>query len=151
MKQYCYLLEDITPELLLKESGGDYEELRAYLRQRGTQAYQQKVRAPSYCNCPVLSCGGCPCAGPVIWMKRRGLCCCCPYKGVCFLVVYCATMHDAPNVQVDEIEAVEKGLLQEAQRFFLLTQTDNMWKEHLQVSCPCIDHHVLGIPSTCPV
>ncbi|CAL8466787.1 g6323 [Coccomyxa elongata] len=75
MKQYCYLLEDITPELLLKESGGDYEELRAYLRQRGTQAYQQKV---------------------------------------------------------EDIEAVEKGLLQEAQRFFLLTQTDNMWKEHLQ-------------------
>ena len=36
--------------------------------------------------------------------------------------------------QVEEIEAVEKGLLQEAQRFFLLTQTDNMWKEHLQVS-----------------
>ncbi len=43
MKQYCYLLEDITPELLTAESGGDYEELRAYLRQRGTQAYQQKV------------------------------------------------------------------------------------------------------------
>ena len=50
MKQYCYLLEDITPELLLKESGGDYEELRGYLRQRGTQAYQQKVSAPFYCS-----------------------------------------------------------------------------------------------------
>ncbi len=50
MKQYCYLLEDIAPELLLKESGGDYEELRAYLRQRGTRAYQQKVRAPFHCN-----------------------------------------------------------------------------------------------------
>ena len=35
--------------------------------------------------------------------------------------------------QVDEIEAVEKGLSTEAQRFFVLTQTDNMWKEHLQV------------------
>ncbi len=44
MKQYCYLLEDLTPELLLQESGGDYEELRAYLRQRGADAYQQKVR-----------------------------------------------------------------------------------------------------------
>lgn len=43
MKQYCYLLEDLTPELLLSESGGDYEELRAYLRQRGIDAYQQKV------------------------------------------------------------------------------------------------------------
>ena len=37
------------------------------------------------------------------------------------------------DAQVEDIEAVEKGLLQEAQRFFLLTQTDNMWKEHLQV------------------
>ncbi len=35
-----------------------------------------------------------------------------------------------------DIEAVESGLLQEAQRFFLLTQTDNMWKEHLQVCTP---------------
>jgi preprotein translocase subunit SecA len=37
-------------------------------------------------------------------------------------------------MQVEEIESVEKGLLQEAQRFFVLAQTDNMWKEHLQVS-----------------
>ena len=27
---------------------------------------------------------------------------------------------------------MEKGLFAEAQRFFVLTQTDNMWKEHLQ-------------------
>lgn len=44
MKQYCYLLEDLTPELLREECGDDYEELRAYLRQRGTDAYWQKVR-----------------------------------------------------------------------------------------------------------
>jgi hypothetical protein len=31
---------------------------------------------------------------------------------------------------VDDIEA---GLMQEAQKFFVLTQTDNLWKEHLQV------------------
>ena len=36
-------------------------------------------------------------------------------------------------LQVKEIEEVEEGLLNEAQRFFVLTQTDNMWKEHLQV------------------
>ena len=35
--------------------------------------------------------------------------------------------------QVEEVEAVEKGLATDAQRFFVLTQTDNMWKEHLQV------------------
>ena len=37
------------------------------------------------------------------------------------------------TVQKAETEAVEPGLMQEAQRFFLLTQTDNLWKEHLQV------------------
>ena len=56
MKQYCYLLEDITPELLLKESGGDYEELRAYLRQRGTRAYTQKVGATPSPNVLQRSC-----------------------------------------------------------------------------------------------
>ncbi len=44
MKQYCYLLDDLTPELLIQESdGGDYEALRDYLRQRGVDAYWQKV------------------------------------------------------------------------------------------------------------
>ena len=36
------------------------------------------------------------------------------------------------GVQVEEVNAVEPGLMQEAQRFFVLTQTDNLWKEHLQ-------------------
>ena len=44
MKQYCYLLDDLTPELLMQESNnGDYEALRDYLRQRGVDAYWQKV------------------------------------------------------------------------------------------------------------
>ena len=38
-----------------------------------------------------------------------------------------------PFVQVEQIEGVEEGLFADAQRFFVLTQTDNMWKEHLQV------------------
>ena len=37
-------------------------------------------------------------------------------------------------MQVEQTEGLEKGLMQEAQRFFVLTQTDNLWKEHLQVS-----------------
>lgn len=50
--------------------------------------------------------------------------------------------------QVDQMEAVEKGLSTEAQRFFVLTQTDNMWKEHLQVCHTCVS----GIlRSTCQV
>jgi len=33
----------------------------------------------------------------------------------------------------DAVEELEAGLMQEAQKFFVLTQTDNLWKEHLQV------------------
>lgn len=36
-------------------------------------------------------------------------------------------------MQVREVEDVEQGLMQAAQRFFVLTNTDNLWKEHLQV------------------
>ena len=43
MKQYCYILDDLTPELLAQEADGDYEQLRDYLRQRGVDAYWQKV------------------------------------------------------------------------------------------------------------
>ena len=35
--------------------------------------------------------------------------------------------------QVRQVDDLEEGLMQEAQRFFVLTQTDNLWKEHLQV------------------
>lgn len=31
------------------------------------------------------------------------------------------------------VEEYENGLMQEAQRYFVLTQTDALWKEHLQV------------------
>ena len=43
MKQYCYLLSDLEPELLAQEAKGDYETLRDYLRERGVEAYWQKV------------------------------------------------------------------------------------------------------------
>ena len=59
MKQYCYLLDDLTPELLMQESNnGDYEALRDYLRQRGVDAYWQKVGVGTpLCLC--FSCPGC--------------------------------------------------------------------------------------------
>lgn len=75
MTQYCCLLEGLTAETLREEGGGDYEQLRAYLRKRCVDAYHEKVAM---------------------------------------------------------VEAVEEGLMAQAQRFFLLTQTDNLWKEHLQ-------------------
>jgi len=39
---------------------------------------------------------------------------------------------DAYYRKVDMIETFEKGLMPEAQRFFVLSQTDALWKEHLQ-------------------
>lgn len=35
--------------------------------------------------------------------------------------------------KAEAVEGLEGGLMVEAQRFFVLTQTDNLWKEHLQV------------------
>ena len=45
MKQYCYLLSDLEPELLAQEAKCDYEALRDYLRERGVEAYWHKVLA----------------------------------------------------------------------------------------------------------
>lgn len=38
----------------------------------------------------------------------------------------------AYEAKVAEVEAVEPGLMAKAARFFVLAQTDNLWKEHLQ-------------------
>ncbi len=32
LRQYCYLLADLTPERLAAEAGGDYERMRDFLR-----------------------------------------------------------------------------------------------------------------------
>jgi preprotein translocase subunit SecA len=77
MVQYCPLLEGLTGAELADACKGNFEGLRAYLRQLAVAAYRSKAAA------------------------------------------------------VDELEP---GLMQEAQKFFVLTQTDNLWKEHLQVS-----------------
>lgn len=45
MKQYCYLLEDLTADVLKEQAGGDFELLRKYLRRRAVEAYWQKVLA----------------------------------------------------------------------------------------------------------
>ena len=39
---------------------------------------------------------------------------------------------DAYVTKRAEVEAAEDGLMGEAERFFVLSQTDNLWKEHLQ-------------------
>ncbi|KAG4115727.1 hypothetical protein ERO13_D12G123500v2 [Gossypium hirsutum] len=41
VQQYCYLLNDLTPDLLRSECSS-YEELQDYLRRRGREAYLQK-------------------------------------------------------------------------------------------------------------
>uniref|UniRef100_A0A383WI89 chloroplast protein-transporting ATPase n=1 Tax=Tetradesmus obliquus TaxID=3088 RepID=A0A383WI89_TETOB len=73
--QYCPLLQGLTGQELLQQSGGSFEGLRSYLRQLAVAAYEQKAAA---------------------------------------------------------VDDIEPGLMQEAQKFFVLTQTDNLWKEHLQ-------------------
>jgi preprotein translocase subunit SecA len=39
---------------------------------------------------------------------------------------------DAYLTKREEVEAMQPGLMGEAERYFVLTQTDNLWKEHLQ-------------------
>jgi len=43
MKQYCYLLEDLTAQVLQEQADGDYELLRDYLKRRAVDAFWQKV------------------------------------------------------------------------------------------------------------
>ena len=44
----------------------------------------------------------------------------------------CAHTLPHPCLQVEEVNSAEPGLMQDVQRYFVLTQTDNLWKEHLQ-------------------
>ncbi|KAJ7519747.1 hypothetical protein O6H91_20G054300 [Diphasiastrum complanatum] len=74
IKQYCYLLDDLTPQLLSVRCV-TIDNLREYLRERGREAYLQK-RA--------------------------------------------------------ETEKLAPGLMTEAERYFVLSQTDKLWKEHLE-------------------
>ncbi|PNW75221.1 hypothetical protein CHLRE_12g517900v5 [Chlamydomonas reinhardtii] len=76
MVQYCYLLEGLTGDELLKvanESG--FEGLRVHLHRVCVDAYEKKVQM---------------------------------------------------------VDAVQPGLMAEVQKFFVLSQTDSLWKEHLQ-------------------
>ncbi len=38
---------------------------------------------------------------------------------------------EAYNLKRQEMEGAEAGLSSKAERFFVLVQTDNLWKEHL--------------------
>ena len=43
-----------------------------------------------------------------------------------------AIVESCTCTQARAVNEAQPGLMQEAQRFFLLTQIDNLWKEHLQ-------------------
>lgn len=46
---------------------------------------------------------------------------------------------DAYEKKVQMVDAVQPGLMAEVQKFFVLSQTDSLWKEHLQVRvCACV-------------
>lgn len=74
LQQYCYLLNDLTPELL-RNKCSNYQELQEYLRYRGREAYLQKTEI---------------------------------------------------------VEKQASGLMNEAERFLILSNIDRLWKEHLQ-------------------
>lgn len=48
LKQYCYLLDDLTAQVLEEQAGKDYELLRDYLRRRAVDAFWQKVQPPVF-------------------------------------------------------------------------------------------------------
>ncbi len=53
-----------------------------------------------------------------------------------------------------ELDAEDPPLARDAQRFFVLTQTDNMWKEHLQVCNPAVHSRrycLITLPPPCKV
>ncbi|GJP35744.1 hypothetical protein CLOM_g20273 [Closterium sp. NIES-68] len=74
VKQYCYLLSDLSAESLAPHADS-VDNLREYLRKRGREVYFQKK---------------------------------------------------------EEVEKIIPGLMKDAERYFVLSQTDNLWKEHLQ-------------------
>ena len=122
MIQYCYLLEDLTEELLVKEAGGDYEKLRGYLRKRCVDAYHHKVclnitpLPPSHTQMHVHM------HARTIFLNDALV------GQICSLV----TAHLWWVLQKKMVNDIDPQLMEEAQRFFLLTQTDSLWKEHLQ-------------------
>ena len=56
MKQYCYLLEDLTAQVLDEQADGDYELLRGYLKRRAVDAFWQKVECLVKCLMSSVKC-----------------------------------------------------------------------------------------------
>ncbi|KAG8045350.1 hypothetical protein GUJ93_ZPchr0008g14003 [Zizania palustris] len=105
LQQYCYLLDDLTPELLEGKSSS-YEDLREYLQ---TKKASWNPLVP-----------GVPGAGQVekTLEKDDDL-----------------SQRDATTPKADSEEIVEKqapGLMKEAERFLILSNIDRLWKQHLQ-------------------
>lgn len=42
--QYCFILQNLTGDVLRRECGDDYEKLRDFLHEQGAAAYQEKAR-----------------------------------------------------------------------------------------------------------
>jgi preprotein translocase subunit SecA len=47
--QYCFLLQNLTGDVLRSECGDDYEQIRKFLHRQGVAAYQEKVRFGMLC------------------------------------------------------------------------------------------------------
>ncbi|CAK7348540.1 unnamed protein product [Dovyalis caffra] len=106
VKQYCYLLNDLTPDLL-RSKCSSYEDLQDYLRLRGSEAYLQKR--------VVLGDGAFVFALGDVQPKLKTL--------------------NVDYLYLNGLDVVEKeapGLMKEAERFLILSNIDRLWKEHLQ-------------------
>lgn len=62
LRQYCYLLADLTPERLAAEAGGDYERMRDFLRWGGGGGEGGSSRLARHCtlSMPCTACQQAP-------------------------------------------------------------------------------------------
>ena len=126
--------------------GGDYDKLRAHMQQASVKAYHQKAAMIDEHEAGLMQ----------VFHRASSLCCACVHvhahwpgcmvccrlgrhlltcKSMYLSCVQCCTAATLRKLRIDISCAWAKvwhSWLQAAQRFFVLTQTDNLWKEHLQ-------------------
>jgi hypothetical protein len=134
MTQYCPLLEGLTGEELQKQSSGSFE----VRPPRGVGLGEGSRLAPGAsrprCGGAFLQPSSPPAASPILTPDPRLPSTPPPHSPPKGLRAYLRQLAVAAYRQkADAVDGLEAGLMQEAQKFFVLTQTDNLWKEHLQV------------------
>ena len=135
MVQYCYLLEGLTGASLAEASKG-----AARPRQRRGRSRTPVAFAPFFwLKFALASCAACAHPGPIMLNPVPTATTPAPSAPPTTAGDFEALRghlrrlaSDAYRRKVAMIDAAEPGLMPEAQKFFVLTQTDSLWKEHLQ-------------------